>query len=50
MLLKDKIIKLLKGAKEASIDLANVGAKEKNAALSNMSSNLWKNIKYLLFS
>ena len=47
-MLKDKVIKLLKEAKEASLSLANVGAKEKNAALSNMSSNLLKNTKYLL--
>jgi glutamate-5-semialdehyde dehydrogenase len=48
MQLKDKIIKLLKRAKEASFCLAKVSAKEKNAALSKMSSSLLKNTKYLL--
>ena len=48
MKLKDKIIKLLKGAKEASIALANIDAKEKDAVLSKMSLVLLKNTKYLL--
>jgi len=48
MLLNDKIIKLLKRAKEASFCLANVSAKEKDAALSKMASALLKNTKYLL--
>lgn len=48
MTLKDKIIKLLKRAKEASFCLAKVSAKEKDAALSKMASALLKNTKYLL--
>jgi glutamate-5-semialdehyde dehydrogenase len=48
MQIKDKVIKLLKGAKEASFSLADIGAKDKDAALSKMSSALLKNIKYLL--
>ncbi len=48
MQLKDKVIKLLKGAKKASFILANISAKEKDAALSKMSSSLLKNTKYLL--
>ena len=48
MQLKDKVVKLLKGAKKASFSLANISAKDKDAALSKMSSSLLKNIKYLL--
>ena len=48
MQLKNKVIKLLKGAKEASFCLAKVSAKEKDAALSKMASALLKNTKYLL--
>jgi glutamate-5-semialdehyde dehydrogenase len=48
MILKDKIIKLLKDAKEASFSLANISAEDKNAALSKMASALLKNTKYIL--
>jgi len=48
MQLKEKVVKLLKGAKEASFVLANTSAKDKDAALSKMSSALLKNTKYLL--
>jgi len=48
MLFKDKIIKILKGAKEASFALANISAKEKNKALSGMSQALLKNAKFIL--
>ena len=48
MLFKDKIIKILKGAKEASFALANISAKEKNKALSGMSQALLKNARFIL--
>jgi glutamate-5-semialdehyde dehydrogenase len=48
MTLKDKIIKLLKGAKEASFALSGISAKKKNAALSKIASALLKNTKYIL--
>jgi len=48
MPLKDKIIRKLKDAKEASLALVTVSAKEKDAALSKMASNLLKNAGYIL--
>jgi len=48
MLLKDKIIKKLKSAKEASLGLANARPEQKNKALFAMAEGLLKNTKYLL--
>jgi len=48
MVLKERIIKILKQAKDASIKLANVSTKQKNRALSGMASALLKNTGYLL--
>lgn len=48
MQLKDKVIKLLKGAKEASFALGNIPAKEKNRVLSGIAEELLKNKRYIL--
>ncbi|MDO8603381.1 MAG: glutamate-5-semialdehyde dehydrogenase [Candidatus Omnitrophota bacterium] len=48
MTLKDKIIKKLKAAKEASFKLSNISARDKDRALLAMASALLKNTKYLL--
>jgi len=48
MQLKDRIINLLKSAKEASMKLANISNEQKDEALSNMSEALLRNTKYLL--
>ena len=46
--LENKILKLLKGAKEASLALANVSSGQKNKALLGMAQSLLKNAEYLL--
>ena len=48
MVIKNKIIKMLKSAKEASLALANVSSKQKNKALSAMAQSLLKNTGYIL--
>jgi len=48
MSLKDKIIKMLMGARQASLALSNVSTKQKNRALSWMAGSLLKNAQYLL--
>ena len=46
--LENKILKLLRGAKEASLALANISSGQKNKALSGMAQALLKNTEYLL--
>jgi len=46
--LEGNILNLLKGAKAASLALANISAKEKNKALSGMSQALLKNARFIL--
>ena len=46
--LEKNILNLLKGAKEASLALANISAKEKNKALFGMSQALLKNARFIL--
>jgi len=48
MSINDKILNLLKGAKEASFELANVSTRQKNKALSEMAKELLKNKGYIL--
>ena len=48
MTLKDKIIKKLKGAKEASLKLGNISSADKDMAILAMASALLKNTRYLL--
>ena len=48
MELKDKILDLLKDAKEASLALGNVPSRQKDRALVDMASALLKNTRYLL--
>jgi glutamate-5-semialdehyde dehydrogenase len=48
MLLKDKIIKMLKDVKEASLKLGNISTKDKDKAILAMASALLKNTKYIL--
>lgn len=48
MIIKNKIIKMLKGAKEASLKLCNISAKDKNRAILAMASELLKNTGYIL--
>jgi len=46
--LGENILNLLKGAKEASLALANISTKDKNKALSGMSQALLKNVRFIL--
>ena len=48
MLLRDKIIRILKEAKEASLVVTNISSKRKDKALSNMAKALLENTRYLL--
>ncbi|MDP2911952.1 MAG: glutamate-5-semialdehyde dehydrogenase, partial [Candidatus Omnitrophota bacterium] len=48
MIIKNKIIKMLKSAKEASLALANVSSGQKNKALLGMAQSLLRNTGYIL--
>ncbi|MDP2920786.1 MAG: glutamate-5-semialdehyde dehydrogenase [Candidatus Omnitrophota bacterium] len=48
MSISDKILNLLKDAKEASFELANISTKEKNRALLKIAKELLKNTGYIL--
>ena len=48
MLLKDKILKILKDAKDSSRVLANIPTKDKNRALSSMAAAILKHSRYIL--
>ncbi|MFC1667515.1 glutamate-5-semialdehyde dehydrogenase [Candidatus Omnitrophota bacterium] len=48
MTLKDKILKILKDAKDSSRVIASVSSRDKNKALIAMSRSLLKNLRYIL--